>query len=277
MKYYDLNDGNRIPALGFGTYKIVDEALLNDLVEVAFEAGYEYLDTAKFYENEKALGLALKNSPKKRGDYQIATKVWPSDFGTDETRRSLDQSLKDLGLDYLDVALLHRYGRDFDKAWEVFCDYKRQGIIKTIGVCNFTRPQLEELYQVGDKPAIDQLESSPHFENKELFDYLKEEGILHQARSPLTQGRSGLLDEEVLKELGEKYGKSPAQIAIKWNIQRGGAVLAKSKTPSRIRENIDIFDFDLTEDDFAKIRKIDKNKRYSHDPEDRDRIEEISK
>ena len=275
MKYLKLNDGNKIPVIGFGTYKIVEEKDMDIAIGSALDAGYTYFDTAKFYENEKLLGKYLKKYGKNRSDYQIATKVWPNSFGIDKTKKSLDESIKDLGVDYLDVALLHWYGKDFEETLKVFKDYQDQGIIKTIGVCNFSIDQMSELTNTGIKPAIDQLESHLHLQDKDTYEFLKENNILHQAWSPLARANSDLLNEKVLNKIADKYGKSPAQIALKWNIERGVMVLVKSVHDERIRENIDIIDFDLTDEDMNALASIDKKIRYSNDPEDKKWLEEI--
>lgn len=268
MKYYKLDDGNKIPALGLGTYKITDRDDMAKTIEAFFENSYQYLDTAKIYKNEEMIGAELKNSNKKRSEYQIATKVWPSDFGYDKTKKSIDQSLEKLQTDYLDVVLLHWFGKDFDKSWKVFEDYKRQGIVKTIGVSNFELSQLKKLLEIGEKPAIDQLESSPHFQNEKTLEFLKENNILHQSWSPIARGRSELLEENVIKKLSEKYGKTKAQIVLRWHIERGSMPIPKSTNPKRIKENIEIFDFSLDDEDMKAIKSIDLKKRYSSDPED---------
>lgn len=277
MIYFKLNDGNEIPALGLGTYKITERSDMEEAVEAAIEAGYEYFDTAAFYDNEDLLGLALNNAPIKRSDIKIATKVWPSLFGTDLTKRSIETSLKNLQTDYIDVIHLHWYGKYFDEAWKVFEDYKNQGIIKSIAVCNFNKDQMNELLELGPKPAMDQLESNPGLQNEDLVSYLRENNIVHQAWSPLAKGKSGLLDEDILQNLGKKYGKSPAQIALRWNIQRGTMVIPKSVHKDRIKENISIFDFELSEDEMDLIRSLDKDKSYSHRPGDKEWLKEIGR
>lgn len=268
MKYIKLNDGIEIPKMGLGTYKITDRKIMAEVIQTAFESGYEYIDTAKFYNNEEILGDELRNSNKKRSSYKLATKVWPSDYGTDKTKRSIDDSLKKLQTNYIDVILLHWYGKDFDKSWKVFEEYKKQGIVKSIGVCNFEINQLKELLKLETLPVLDQLESSPHFQNDETVKFLKEKNIVHQAWSPLARGRSALLDETIIKRLAVKYQKTPAQIVLRWHLERGTMVIPKSSNPKRIKENIDIFDFKLTNDDMKEMKLLDKNKRYSNDPED---------
>lgn len=275
MKYFKLNNGSKVPALGFGTYKITEESDMEVAIVEAVENGYRYFDTAKYYGNEKILGKYLKQTGLKREDYQVATKVWPSSFDTDNCKRSLDESLADLDLGYIDLILLHWYGKDFDKAWKVFCDYKNQGLVKSLGVCNFTIDQMTELLNIGEKPVVDQLESHLYLQDRKTVDFLKENNILHQAWGPLSQGKSNLLDEEILKEIGDKYGKTPAQIALKWNVERGTMVLVKSTNPNRIKENISLFDFDLKEEDKHALTSLDKNKRFSNDPANKDWLDQI--
>lgn len=275
MKFFELNNGIKVPALGFGTYKITEEAEMEAAIGAAYENGYRYFDTAKYYENEKILGKYLKETGLKREDYQVATKVWPSSFDTDLCKRSLDESLNDLYIDYIDFILLHWYGRDFKKAWEVFKDYQRQGLVKALGVCNFTINQIKELLDMGELPVLDQLESHLYLQDNATHDFLKENNVLHQAWGPLSQGKSNLLDEKILKEIGDKYGKSPAQIALKWNVDRGTMVLVKSKNPARVKENISIFDFELTDDDRKALKKLDKNTRFSNDPANQEWLDQI--
>lgn len=268
MKYYTLNDGIQIPSLGLGTYRIEDEKTIDEVIKAAFEAGYEYIDTAKFYNNEEYIGRALKNFSKNRSDYKIATKIWPSDFETDKAKYAIEDSLKNLQTDYIDVLHLHWYGRDFDKAWKVFMDYKDQGIIKSIAVCNFMPNQLGELLEVGERPVMDQLESHLFLQDPETKQFLDENGILHQGWSPLARGKDNIFEEKVLVTLAEKYKKTPAQIALRWHIERGSMVIPKSVHPDRIRENIDIFDFSLDESDMHALASLDKKKRFSNDPLD---------
>lgn len=275
MKYFKLNNGSKVPALGFGTYKITEESDMEVAIGEAVENDYRYFDTAKYYGNEKILGKYLKQTGLKRADINVATKVWPSSFDTDNCKRSLDESLADLDLGYIDLILLHWYGKDFDKAWKVFCDYKNQGLVKSLGVCNFTIDQMTELLNIGEKPVVDQLESHLYLQDRKTVDFLKENNILHQAWGPLSQGKSNLLDEEILKEIGDKYGKTPAQIALKWNIERGTMVLVKSTNPNRIKENISLFDFDLKEEDMHALTSLDKNTRFSNDPANKDWLDQI--
>lgn len=275
MKFFELNNKIKVPAVGFGTYKITEEADMEAAIGAAFEEGYRYFDTAKFYENEKILGKYLKQTGLKREDYQVATKVWPSYFDKDMCKRSLDESLEYLDIGYIDFILLHWYGEGFKEAWEVFRDYKDQGLVKSLGVCNFMPGQMKELLDLGEVPVLDQLESHLYLQDKKTHDFLKENNILHQAWGPLSQGRSNLLDEKILKEIGDKYGKSPAQIALKWNVDRGTMVIVKSSNPSRIRENISIFDFELDDSDRLALIELDKNTRFSNDPENKEWLDQI--
>ncbi|WP_296111753.1 aldo/keto reductase [uncultured Anaerococcus sp.] len=277
MKYIKLNNKIKVPALGFGTYKITEEADMELAIGEAVENGYRYFDTAKYYENEKILGKYLKQTGMKREDYKLATKVWPSSFDTDSCKRSLDESLADLDIGYIDLALLHWYGKDYDKGLEVFKDYRDQGLIKSIGVCNFTIDQMRELMNLGEKPVLDQLESHLYLQDEKTREFLNKNDIIHQAWGPLSQGKTNLLDEKILKDIGDKYGKTPAQIALRWNIERGTMVLVKSTNPERIRENISIFDFNLTEDDMKALKSLDKNTRFSNDPADEKWLDKIGR
>lgn len=275
MKYIKLNNGSKVPAIGFGTYKITKEADMELAIGEAVENGYRYFDTAKYYQNEKILGKYLKETGLKREDYQVASKVWPSSFDTDAAKRSLDESLADLDIGYIDIILLHWYGKDFEKAWEVFRDYRDQGLVKALGVCNFTINQMTELINLGEKPVLDQLESHLYFQDRKTVEFLKENEILHQAWGPLSQGKSNLLEEKILREIGDKYGKSPAQIALKWNIDRGTMVLVKSSNEGRIKENISIFDFDLSQEDMNALASLDRKERFSNDPENKEWLDKI--
>ena len=275
MKFFELNNKIKVPAVGFGTYKITEEADMEAAIGAAFEEGYRYFGTAKFYENEKILGKYLKQTGLKREDYQVATKVWPSYFDKDMCKKSLDESLEYLDIGYIDFILLHWYGEGFKEAWEVFRDYKDQGLVKSLGVCNFMPGQMKELLDLGEVPVLDQLESHLYLQDKKTHDFLKENNILHQAWGPLSQGRSNLLDEKILKEIGDKYGKSPAQISLKWNVDRGTMVIVKSSNPSRIRENISIFDFELDDSDRLALTELDKNTRFSNDPENKEWLDQI--
>lgn len=273
MKYITLNDGIKVPAMGLGTYKIEDEKTMDEVINAALDFGYEYIDTAKFYDNEEFIGKALKNSSKKRSEYMLATKVWPSDFGSDKTKRSIEQSLKKLDTDYIDVIHLHWFGEDFDKSWKVFMDYKDQGIVKSIAVCNFMPEQLVKLFEVGEKPSMDQLESHLYLQDPETINFLKENKITHQAWSPLARTQGGILEEEILNKLADKYNKTPAQIALRWHIDRGTMIIPKSVHKERLKENIDIFDIELDEADLNSLSSLDKKKRFSGDPLDQEWLE----
>lgn len=273
MKYITLNDGIKVPAMGLGTYKIEDEKTMDEVINAALDFGYEYIDTAKFYNNEEFIGKALKNSSKKRSEYMLATKVWPSDFGSDKTKRSIDESLKKLDTDYIDVIHLHWFGEDFDKSWKVFMDYKDQGIVKSIAVCNFMPEQLVKLFEVGEKPSMDQLESHLYLQDPETINFLKENNITHQAWSPLARTQGGILEEEILNKLADKYNKTPAQIALRWHIDRGTMIIPKSVHKERLKENIDIFDIELDEADLNSLASLDKKKRFSGDPLDQEWLE----
>lgn len=273
MKYIKLNDGIEVPAMGLGTYKIEDEKTMDEIINHALEIGYEYFDTAKFYDNEEILGNVLRNSSQKRSDYMLATKVWPSDFGADKTKRSIEESLKKLDTDYIDLIHLHWFGKDFEESWKVFMDYKDQGIVKSIAVCNFMPEHLVKLMEVGEKPSMDQLESHLFLQDPETKRFLEENDIIHQAWSPLARTQGGILEEKVLKDLAEKYSKTPAQIALRWHIDRGTMIIPKTVHKDRLEENINIFDFSLDQGDMNALKSLDKKKRFSGDPRDEQWLE----
>ena len=177
MKFFELNNEIKVPAIGFGTYKITEEADMEAAIGAAFEEGYRYFDTAKFYENEEILGKYLKQTGLKREDYQVATKVWPSYFDKDMCKRSIDESLAYLDIGYIDFILLHWYGEGFKEAWEVFRDYKDQGLVKSLGVCNFMPGQMKELLDLGEVPVLDQLESHLYLQDEKTHEFLKEKKI----------------------------------------------------------------------------------------------------
>ncbi|MDO4595205.1 MAG: aldo/keto reductase [Tissierellia bacterium] len=273
-----LKSGEMIDAIGFGTYKIDNEKNAVESIINACDAGYRLFDTADMYKNHKYVAKALKESSLKRNEYKIATKIWPTDYKSDDTKRAIDKALKDLNTDYIDILYLHWRGVNQYEAWTVFEDYKNEGILKHLAVCNFNKEQMEEFYKNVDiKPEIDQLETHPYFQNNEMKEYLDNKGIILECWGPLAQAKSNLLEDDLLVELSNKYDKSPAQIALRWNIQRGAMIIPKSTHKSRIRENIEILNFKLDDEDMEKLKKLNKDQRFSHAPDDKEFLNQISK
>jgi len=263
-----MNNGLEIPMIGLGCFKSEeDEGTL--AVESALKTGYRHIDTANFYENEKFVGKGIKNSIKegivKRDEIFVVSKIWPTSFTNPE--KAIEYSLKSLDIDYIDAYLLHWPGLDKDaryKAWEAILKYKDKGFFKTIGVSNFKKAHLEDLYQkFGVIPALNQIEISPWLQKREDYAYCKEKGIVMTACVPFAKGN--ILKDETLIEIGEKYDKSSAQVILRWNIQRGNCVIPKSSKPHRIASNFDIFDFELSSDEMEKINGLENGNMYCSD------------
>ncbi|MTE13546.1 aldo/keto reductase [Nocardia aurantiaca] len=262
-----LNDGNAIPTLGFGVFQIADAEAF-DAVTTALETGYRSIDTAAIYGNEVEVGRAIREFGLPREEVYLTTKLWNSEQGYDSTLRAFDASMKRLGMDYLDLYLIHwpvaRAGRFVD-TFRAFQELKSQGRIRSIGVSNFNRDHLERVIaETGETPVVNQIELHPHLAQAELRAFHAEHGIATEAWSPLGQG-AGLKDPVVVDIAGET-GRTPAQVIIRWHLQLGNVVIPKSVTPSRIRENFDVFSFELTADQMQRIDGLDQGNRIGPDP-----------
>jgi 2,5-diketo-D-gluconate reductase A len=265
-----LSDGRAIPQLGLGVYKVSDEEA-TDAVTHALEVGYRHIDTAAFYENERGVGEAIRASGIARPEVFVTSKVWQSDHGYDETR-AFDTSLEKLGFDYLDLYLIHwpapKQNR-FVETWKALESLKADGVVRSIGVSNFHPHHLDRLAQEGgETPVINQVELHPWLQQVETRAYDAAHGIATEAWSPLARGR--ILDDPTLNALASKHGRSPAQIVLRWQLDLGNVVIPKSITPERIRENIDVFGFELDDDDRARIATLDSGQRTGKDPDDLD-------
>lgn len=263
-----LNDGHRIPQLGLGVYKVADDEA-SDTVQVALEAGYRHLDTAALYENERGVGAGIARSGVPRDELFVTTKVWNDRHGYDETLRAFDESLDKLGLDYVDLYLIHwpapRQNR-YVETYRALESLKADGRARSIGVSNFHTHHLDRLLAETDVvPAINQVELHPELAQTELRRYDAAHGILTEAWSPLARGR--LLDNETLATIGARYGKTPAQVVLRWHVELGNVVIPKSVSPARIRENLDVFDFTLDAADHAAIAQLDSGSRTGKDPD----------
>lgn len=267
-KYITLNDGLRIPTVGFGTWKISDtDAPV--VVEEALAAGYRSIDTAAVYANESGIGVALKNSGLDRSEIFLTTKVWNSEQGYDSTLRAMDTSLRKLKTDYVDLYLIHWPMPAQDKyvaTWKALNRLRTEGIARSIGVCNFNIDHLERLIgETGVVPVLNQIELHPYFQQKALRDFHAKHNIATEAWSPLARGK--MFEDEVIVGLANKYNKTPSQIVLRWHFDNGIIAIPKSSNTKRILENIDIFDFNLDESDLALIATLDDvNGRTSYDP-----------
>lgn len=264
-----LNNGIDIPALGFGVWQMEDLKECENAVIKAIQTGYRMIDTAAIYLNETAVGAAVKNSGVARDELFITSKLWVQDHGYEKAKLAFQRTLDRLQMDYLDLYLIHWPFGDFLGAWKALEELYREGKIKAIGVCNFTIEKLEELKTSSTvMPVINQIELHPIFQQKELQIYNKENNIITQPWSPLGNGNADLLHNETLKTIAEKHTKTVAQVILRWHLQEGFVVIPKSVTPSRIEENFDVFDFELTQDEMNRVRSLDTNKRIFFDPKD---------
>jgi diketogulonate reductase-like aldo/keto reductase len=265
----DLNDGRQAPQFGFGVWQI-DDAAASDAVATAIQSGYRSIDTAAIYGNERGVGQGIVRAGVPREEIFLTTKLWNADQGFDATLRAFDESLEKLGTDYVDLYLIHwpTPARDrYVDTWKAFMRLREEGRARSIGVSNFQPSHIERLIaETGVTPAVNQVELHPDFAQRELVAFNTRHRIVSEAWSPLGQGGE-LLGNAVLRELAGKHGRSVAQIVLRWHIQRGHMVIPKSQTPSRIRENIAIFDFALDDADMQAIAALDAGHRIGPDPD----------
>ena len=261
-----LNNGVKMPWLGLGVYKTKDGEEVEQAIHYALKAGYRLIDTAAIYENEAGVGRAIAKADVAREDLFITTKVWNSDQGYESTLQAFETSRKKLGLEYVDLYLIHWPVKGkYKETWKALQKLYKEGFVRAIGVSNFQVHHLEDILQDSDVvPAVNQVEYHPLLTQKELHNFCKANNIQLEAWSPLMQGN---LDNDVLKELSDKYGKTPAQIVIRWDLQNGVVTIPKSVRESRIIENANVFDFELTAEDMAKIDALNKNHRFGPDPD----------
>ena len=259
MEYVTLNNGVKMPVAGIGTFLLSpDEAEASVLS--ALGCGYRLIDTANAYVNEKAVGRAMKRSGTAREEIFLETKLWPSFYEDDD---AVDKTLERLGTDYIDLLLIHQPAGNYVAGYRQMEKAYKEGKVKATGLSNFNLDQIKEILSICDiKPAILQTEVHPYSQEKALKAFLAKEGIVIQAWYPLGHGDKALLDEAVFTELGRKYGKSNAQIILRWHIQAGNIVIPGSRNPAHIRDNFDLFDFALTGDEMAQIAALDQQKRY---------------
>ncbi|MBP1970435.1 diketogulonate reductase-like aldo/keto reductase [Virgibacillus natechei] len=268
MQYKTLNNGLRIPQLGYGVWKVPNEEA-TEAVEQALAADYRLIDTAKVYGNEHGVGEALANSNVSREDLFITTKLANADQGYENTLKAFDASLEKLGLDYVDLYLIHWPTPKFDTYVETYKALEKiykDGRAKAIGVCNF---DIEHLNRIMDecevKPAVNQVEFHPYLQQKELRQFCKDHDIQLEAYSPLMNGTK-VMQNDVIQEIADKYGKTPAQVILRWHLQSDVVVIPKTVTPSRMQENYDVFDFELRKADMDQIATLDRNERNNQVP-----------
>ena len=274
MEFVKLNNSLEMPMLGYGCFKVEDGQVTVDSVKCALELGYRSIDTAAIYGNEQSVGQAIKESGVPREEIFLTTKLWNSDQRSGEVEAAFQKSLTELGTDYVDLYLIHwpAKGHIVD-AWLKMEEIYKSGRAKAIGISNFQTHHIEEIKKVWSVvPQMNQFEMHPYLTQKPLIEFCKKENIVPQSWSPLggswnDGAQDSLLDHPTIKEIGAKYGKSAAQVILRWNIDCGVVVIPKSVTPSRIADNLNLFDFKLTAEDIAAIDALNQDKRSGPDPD----------
>lgn len=263
MEYRTINNGVKMPVLGFGVFQVDDPKACEESVITAIRHGYRLIDTAAVYGNETAVGEAVKKCGVPRKDLFITTKLWVQDAGYEKTKAAFDASLKRLGLDYLDLYLIHRPFGDYYGAWRAMEELYEEGKIRAIGVSNFGSDRLIDLIMNNRvRPSVNQIECHPFYQQEEAREICREYGVQMEAWAPFAEGKQGIFKNEILSEIGEKYGKSPAQVILRWNIDRGIIVIPKSVHEERIAQNMDVFDFRLSREDMDRIAALDEGQTF---------------
>ena len=267
---FALYNGIYMPKVGLGVYKMNDDQEVTEAVQSALNLGYRHIDTASFYDNERGVGEALKQSDISREELFVTTKVWNDEQGYEETLEAFDRSMDKLGLDYLDLYLVHwPVPGKFADTWKALERLYNEGKVKAIGVCNFMEHHLKELMQTADvKPMVNQVEFHPRVYQQDLLTYCEAQGIQLEAWAPL--GRGQYFDAPILEELSAKYDKSPAQIILRWHLEHGVIIIPKSSHEKRQKENADLFDFELSNDEVRKIDELHTGERIGAHPDEFD-------
>lgn len=266
MQYVTLSNGVKMPQLGYGVYQVNKEECERCVLD-ALKVGYRHIDTAQSYFNEEEVGNAIAKSGVPREQIFLTTKVWVEHYGYDETRKSVLESMRKLKTNYIDLMLLHQPFADYYGAWRALEDLYAEGVIKAIGVSNFYPDRLVDICSFARiKPMVNQVETHPHNQQIEAHEWMKKYGVQHEAWAPFGEGRGGMFEEPLLVEIGKKYGKTSAQVILRWDMQRNVVAIPKSTHIERMEQNFDIFDFELSEEDMAKIATLDKKQSsfFSH-------------
>ncbi len=260
MQYTILNNGIKMPMVGFGVFQIHDAKTTQTVVEEAIKTGYRLIDTAQVYGNEEAVGKAIKASGVPREELFITTKLWISDFGYEAAKDAFNESLRKLDLDYVDLYLLHQPFGDIFGAWRALEELYKEGKIKAIGVSNFKSDQLANLAAFNEvTPAVNQIELHVFNQKEDEQAYMLSKGVQTESWGAFAEGQFDVFNNPVLKEIAEKYSKTTAQVMLRWQLQRGIVSLSKSANPERVRQNFDIFDFELSAEDMDKIATLNTN------------------
>lgn len=266
MEYVTLSNGVKMPRLGYGVYQVTKDEC-ERCVSDALKVGYRHIDTAQSYFNEEEVGNAIKKSGIPREELFITTKVWIEHYGYEECRKSVIESMRKLQLDYIDLVLLHQPFADYYGAWRALEELYAEGKLRAIGVSNFNPDRLVDICSFSRiKPMVNQVETHPHNQQKAAHEWMNKYGVVHEAWAPFGEGRGGLFTDPVLEKIAAKYGKTTAQVMLRWHIQRGIAVIPKSTHIERMRENSDVFGFTLSDEDMQAIAALDKKQSsfFSH-------------
>lgn len=277
MKYIELNNGIKMPPVGFGVFQISDQEECIKVVLDAIETGYRLIDTAQSYGNEEAVGKAIQKASVPREELFITTKVWISNAGYDKAKASIEESLKKMQLDYLDLVLIHQPLNDYYGTYRAMIDLYKEGKIKAIGVSNFYPDRLVDLTLFNEvPPAVNQIEVNPFHQQLEAQTINEKYHVQVEAWAPFAEGRNGMFTNPELKAIGDKYKKSVGQVILRWLVQRGIIPLAKTVRKERMLENIDIFDFKLSKEDMDAITKMDKKESSFFNHQDASAIERLA-
>jgi len=261
--YIALNDGNKIPQFGLGVYQVPEGEATINAVKTALEMGVRHIDTAHAYQNERSVGRAVKESGIPREEIWITTKLWPSEYGEGKTSDAIDKMLKRLDADYIDLLLLHQQFGDYIGAYKDMQKAVKDGRVKSIGLSNFESERLEEVLDIANIcPSVLQVECHPYYQQNELKKRVEKYGTVIESWYPIGHGDKNLISEQLFTKLAQKYGKTNVQIILRWHIQEGTIVFPRSTNPVHIKENFEIFDFELTQDEMNEIRKLDSGKRF---------------
>lgn len=258
MDYVTLKNGVQMPKEGFGVFQIRDLDECERVVLDAIGTGYRLIDTAESYGNESAVGKAIAKSGVNRADLFISTKLWVTNTSYEGAKGAIDRSMENLGVDYLDLYLIHQAMGDYIGAWRAMTEAYKEGRIRAIGVCNFYPHRLADFCETVDElPAVNQVELHPFFQQESALSLMREYGVQPMAWAPFAEGKHGIFTHPVLTKIGEKYGKGAGQVALRWNMQRGVVVIPKSTHRERMEQNIDVFDFSLTDEEMREIAALD--------------------
>ena len=275
MKETRLNNGVMMPAVGFGVYQIPVEDT-ERCVSDALEAGYRMIDTASSYFNERQVGDALRHSGLRREQVFVTTKLWVQDYEYDDALRAFDLSMKNLGLDYLDLYLLHKPYGNYYAAWRAVERLYKEGRIRAVGVTSFSSERLQDLFLHNEvKPMVNQIETNPLLQQREANAFLRQEGIQHEAWAPFAEGRRDIFNNPTVKAIAYRHGKTTAQVMLRWLNQRGVVVIPKSVSKTRMAENLDIFDFTLDDGEMRRMAVLDTGKSPIYDDMDLPTVRKI--